>query len=218
MRLRRNLFDIVVFYFNLRGSRTNNLSFSPISLTLSIMNRAFTVAALKSINTVGAVSPSSKYLANRMTRLLDERTDYIVELGAGTGAITRRIAAKAPSSCKIDSLEIDPELYVQLSSDRGMAGYENLHFHLRSAYDFRSCIDQGRRPDLIISSLPLALLPKQQVMRMLIDCREVLKGGGAFVQFQYSPESLGLLRKVFEEVHVSVEVRNIPPALVYTCR
>jgi phospholipid N-methyltransferase len=181
------------------------------------MNKAFAVAALKSINTVGAVSPSSKYLADKMTKLLDERINYVVELGAGTGAITRQIAAKAASFCKIDSLEIDPDLYVQLSSDQGMAAYENLNFHLRSAYDFRSCIDQNRQPDLIISSLPLAILPKQQIMRMLVDCREVLKGGGAFVQFQYSPESLRLLKKVFNEVRVGVEIRNLPPALVYTC-
>jgi phospholipid N-methyltransferase len=181
------------------------------------MNKAFAVAALKSISTVGAVSPSSKFLGRKMTRLLNADVQHVVELGAGTGAITREIVRKAQPYCRIDSFEIDPELYIQLSSSPDMIAQDNIHFHLNSAFDFRSMIGSNSQPDMIISGLPLAILPKQQVMRMLCDCREAMSSNGVFVQFQYSPESLGLLKRVFTNVTLGLEVRNFPPALVYTC-
>jgi len=181
------------------------------------MSKEFALAAFKSLGTVGAVYPSSKYLARKMTKRVKRDLKSIVELGAGTGTITSSIIEQAGKTCRINSFEIDSGLYVGLSSDPIFSRYDNLHFHLASAFDFRRYLDSAERPDLIISSLPLAILPKPQVIRMLLDAKEVLRPGGVFVQYQYSPESFSMLKRIFSKVETSVELRNIPPALIYTC-
>ena len=74
--------------------------------------RMFIGKALANFPMVGAISPSSKYLANAMLEPLPlERTRIAVELGAGTGAITSALLDRLPLSATLLVFEINGRFF-----------------------------------------------------------------------------------------------------------
>ena len=64
---------------------------------------------------VGAIAPSSKYLAYKMIKEINfELAKCIVEYGPGTGAFTEKILARAKDDTKIILLEVNEEFYCKL--------------------------------------------------------------------------------------------------------
>jgi phosphatidylethanolamine/phosphatidyl-N-methylethanolamine N-methyltransferase len=74
------------------------------------------------------------------------------------------------------------------------------------------------KADFIVSSLPLAILPKTLRKRIVIEANNRLNIDGEFIQFQYTLQSLKLFKKVFKKVSVRHCLFNIPPAFVYSCK
>ncbi|WP_369688975.1 rRNA adenine N-6-methyltransferase family protein [Bacillus sp. FJAT-26390] len=67
---------------------------------------------------VGSVIPSSRFLANRMVAsAMWEQAENIVEIGSGTGAITRVIANKIKYGGNIILFERDEEMGQTLQRD-----------------------------------------------------------------------------------------------------
>ena len=61
------------------------------------------------IRTSGAILPSSGFLIDRMLRAVDfARARHVVELGAGTGCITRGILARMRPDAQLIALEVNP--------------------------------------------------------------------------------------------------------------
>jgi phospholipid N-methyltransferase len=106
--------------------------------------------------------------------------------------------------------------------------YENLKTQIKdpraiivkgSATDLDLYLKQidKKEADIIISSLPLAVLPKTLRNRIVLSAKNILKTGGLYVQFQYSLHSIRILKRVFNSVKIKHCTLNIPPAFVYTC-
>ena len=74
------------------------------------------------------------------------------------------------------------------------------------------------KADVIVSSLPLAILPKTLRKRIVIEANKLLNENGEFIQFQYTLQSLKLFKKVFKTVTVRHCLFNMPPAFVYSCK
>ena len=88
---------------------------------------------LKHGTAIASLAPSSRWLSRATVRNVDwDRARVLVELGAGTGPITRVIAEKARPDCRVVVLERDPD-FARLLRERfqGLA-------ELRR--------DRGRRP------------------------------------------------------------------------
>src|SRR5712671_1826065 len=65
--------------------------------------------ALTDFRTVGAVAPSSRYLTRAMVDPLPLRhARVVVELGCGTGAVTRMLLNQMPSKSILLAFEINP--------------------------------------------------------------------------------------------------------------
>src|SRR6516162_9616137 len=59
---------------------------------------------------IASLAPSSRWLSRTTVRNIDwAHAAVLVELGAGTGPITRVIAAKARPDCRVVVLERDPD-------------------------------------------------------------------------------------------------------------
>ncbi|WP_233188627.1 hypothetical protein [Tenacibaculum sp. SG-28] len=70
----------------------------------------------------------------------------------------------------------------------------------------------------IISSLPLTILPKKTTHTILQKCYSLLQSRGKFIQYQYNLTHYKLLKRVFgNNIAVSFETLNFPPAFVYQC-
>ena len=165
----------------------------------------------------GALWPSGQSLARAMARHADlHRPGPVVELGAGTGAITRALLARGLAPRRLVAIEKDPALcrilmlrFPEVTVLRGdVAGLAALLAGAGMA-----------RPGTLVSGLPLAAMTRRrrrQVLEQLFAC---LDPGGALVQFTYSPlapipraacAALGLSGR-----RVALAPWNLPPAAVW---
>jgi phosphatidylethanolamine/phosphatidyl-N-methylethanolamine N-methyltransferase len=175
--------------------------------------------------TVGAVAPSSTHLSRAVLRdCALKNANTVVELGAGTGAITRHIVESIGPRTLFITLELDARHVARLRErHRGVKVYR------ASAENLRALLARhGRKTaDCIISGLPWGNMNRRTQHRILREILAVLKPGGRFCGFGYVhaswyPSSRAfrqMLEQHFQRVGISRVIwRNLPPAFVYSCR
>ena len=174
---------------------------------------------------VGALCPSSPSLCRMMvSRIGVERAALVVELGPGTGVITREIVRMLPKGGKLVAVELDEMLCLQMR--RNFPAVEVLH---DSASRLDAILAERNLPaaDAIVSGLPWAVFPESLQREILDAVAGSLAPEGWFTTFAYLqglmlPAGMRfrrLLNETFGEVLTSSVVwRNLPPAFVYRCR
>lgn len=181
----------------------------------------FVKAAVRRPLEVSTVFPTSRALADRLLSYLGERElDRVVELGPGTGAITKYLAPFLPHPERYVGLEINPNMVRFLQES-----FPQLRFETASGERIAEIAGVGS-VDAVVSSLPWTLIPVELQERMLIEIVRSLKPGGVFLTYvclnaTWYPKAQAFhrfLRQHFSSVRKSpVEWRNIPPAFVYIC-
>lgn len=172
---------------------------------------------------MGAVMPSGRLLAEEMARAtlaaLGTRQGHVVELGAGTGEVTKALLAAGIPARRLALVERDPELAVFLR--RHFPGQQIVEGD--AARLPRLISDHGLAPiAAVVSSLPLLSLPAEVVNGIVGGVFESLPRGGALVQFTYGPKP-PVPRALRERLHLvgthgKRVWRNVPPAVVWTFR
>ncbi len=119
----------------------------------------------------------------------------VVEMGPGTGAVTRVIATALRSHDHLDCVEINPEFarYLRELIDRETAfdgARERIDVHVGDAREIRL----AGHADFVICSVPLNNLPVEAASAILASGVELLGGHGWFTYFEYV--GLPRLRKV----------------------
>jgi phosphatidylethanolamine/phosphatidyl-N-methylethanolamine N-methyltransferase len=172
---------------------------------------------LKNPLKIGAVAASSPELAAAMARHIPLKTDgYVVELGGGTGPVTRAILDIGVPADRLIVVERDPVLHHHLSQR-----YPNVRVLQGDALHLQQLLRrEGIHPvKAIVSSLPLLTMKKAIQHRIGSQAFAALDPGAPFIQFTYglfSPLNRRLLG-----VHGTVEDRvlqNLPPASVWLYR
>lgn len=162
----------------------------------------------------GAISPSSPFLARQMVKsVLWPDVKLAVELGAGSGVITKEALKKLSPNAMLVVFEINPRSYHKLSSikdsrlivinDRA----ENMDKYLN-----------GEKADCIISGVPIGALSVREFDLFASAVKRNLKTNSQFVQFQYFLTSYFRVQREFPEIAISFVPINLPPAFVYVCR
>ncbi|MEZ6057925.1 MAG: methyltransferase domain-containing protein [Planctomycetaceae bacterium] len=138
--------------------------------------------------TTGAVLPSSRFLARAMTGPLRGRTEpiRILEVGPGTGAVTREIVKLVKPEDRLDLVEIN-ESFANMLNERFQTDrdYQRVatqsQVHVCPLQEFRS-----EQPyDVIISGLPFNNFPAGLVEELVDTCFQLLAPGGTFSFFEY---------------------------------
>lgn len=166
---------------------------------------------------IGAVAPSSPTLAKLMARHVDpDRPGSVVELGPGTGVVTKAILDRGVAPDRIVSIEYDRD-FCKLLRNR----FPGVHFVNGDAYQVRHAIAEVATQPLaaVVSSLPLFTRPLPQRIRLLDDALAMLAPGAPFIQFSYAlvppvPHGAG----AFEIERTNWVVMNLPPARVWIYR
>ena len=174
---------------------------------------------LKNPRQTAAVAPSSPELAMAMIGELPAGTRRVIELGGGTGAITRALVGQGYRGDKLLVLELNEELHAHLHrrfpDELLVLGDAAELPRLASEAGF---LDAGPA-DAVISGLGLLAMDRDLVSRVLGAAFECLRPDGRFIQFTYGPVSpvpehlldgLGLRMRRGDFV-----LRNVPPATVY---
>ncbi|MBP2473622.1 phospholipid N-methyltransferase [Crossiella equi] len=151
----------------------------------------------------------------------------MVELGAGTGAVSGAIEARLGGRGRYLAIELEQELatHVQLA-------YPKIEVVNGSAADLDKILaDRGLgepgEVDAVVSGLPWVLFPEELQRQIIGHVAEGIGQTGVFTTFAYV-HALGmvgarkfryLLEQVFDEVLLTRVVwRNVPPAITYVCR
>jgi phospholipid N-methyltransferase len=132
--------------------------------------------------TVGAVWPSSDRLAKKMAaQISPKHPGFVIEIGAGTGAITKALLARGilpthlivieQSANLVDHLH---EMFPEVVIIKGDAA------HLRQILP--AAVNQI---NAIVSSLPLRSLPNEQVSVILNELHALLPPESKLIQFTY---------------------------------
>jgi phosphatidylethanolamine/phosphatidyl-N-methylethanolamine N-methyltransferase len=90
---------------------------------------------------VVALAPSSRFLCAEMVAELDPDGGPVIELGAGTGNITRAILGRGIAPEHLHSIEMNPEF-----CDRLRARFPGLNVHQMSAGDVGDLPSMTCRP------------------------------------------------------------------------
>jgi len=169
---------------------------------------------IKAPHRIGALAPSSRYLGQAMARQIDIRqARLVVELGGGTGSITRALLAAGLPPEKLIVVERDERLH-RLLAER----FPTLRVLQGDAAQLVTLL----RPlgitsvSAIVSSLPLLSMPKRLRHRIVDQSFALLGSRGNLVQFTYGIASPLPAREFAVAGRVVARVwRNLPPAFVW---
>ena len=174
----------------------------------------------------GAVTPSGPDLAARMASFLTPRPhSQVVELGPGTGVVTKALLDRGFGHKQLNLIEYSPDFCALLARRYpGMSVLQGDAYALgKSLSQHGGFLEKSSSDapvlDGIVSSLPLLTRPEPVRKALLAEALELLKPGAPFIQFSYGlaapvkPDGPGVA------VHSSDWVwKNLPPARVWVYR
>lgn len=163
---------------------------------------------------VGAIAPTSARMAGKMVSAIRPGSGLpILELGPGTGVITRAILECGVAPGNLVSVEYSEAFLPGLRRR-----YSGVNFIHGNAFDMtRLVAELGiERFDTIISSLPLMTMPVSNRVRLVEAALDLLAPERPMVQFSYMPRPPAPARKGRYTVsHLATVIRNLPPARIW---
>jgi phosphatidylethanolamine/phosphatidyl-N-methylethanolamine N-methyltransferase len=172
---------------------------------------------LRSPNLIGAVAPSSRALARAMAHEIDPGgSGLVIELGGGTGSITRALLERGVARERLVVVECDWTLAAVLRQR-----FPGVRVVRGDAAELTALLQplSIRCADAVVSSLPLLSMPRVLRRRIVEESFALLGEHGMFVQFTYGVASpfnalqFGLKAEIAERIWL-----NFPPAAVWRFR
>jgi phospholipid N-methyltransferase len=166
-----------------------------------------------------AFSPSSRFLNRRMVRAIPPGTRRVIELGAGTGALTRALLQHGIAVDDLLAIEFNPSLHRYLS--RRFPGLAVVRGDARGMEHMAEVASFACKAPVqaVVSGLGLLSMSREAQHSILASAFALMPQEGAFVQFTYGP-----VTPVASEVMRRLGLRaqrhgfalcNLPPASVY---
>ena len=164
---------------------------------------------------VGSIIPSSKTLIERMLAPVDwENTRLFVEYGPGVGTFTRPVLEKLGPEATLLAIDTNPEFtdFLRESLDD-----ERLVAVTGSAADIESILaERGfEKADYVLSGIPFSTLPPGLGEAIAKATARVIRPGGAFLIYQFSPKVMEFIKPWFDRVERGFEWMNVPPASLF---
>ena len=173
---------------------------------------AFVRAWVRSPRSVGMVCPSGPLLARSMAACVPRKGDgLVVELGAGTGTVTRQLLDIGIAPQRLLVIDQSPAM-VKLLRNR----FPHLTVLEADAGQLKDFLPSDKGVDCIVSSLPLLSLDGHDRARIICSMHEALDEGGLLVQYTYSwRRANAFLKDGFRCVGSRQVWHNVPPARIF---
>lgn len=166
---------------------------------------------------VGAIMPTSSFTARKMASVIDPHSGLpVLELGPGTGVLTKAIIARGVAPENIYSIEYSADFFQHLVEQ-----FHGVNFIHGDAFDLDTTLAHlgDRKFDSVISGIPLLNFPMHARVHLLESLLDRLPPGRPVVQFSYGPVSPIIARPDRYHVqHFDFIMRNIPPAQIWLYR
>ncbi|MEO7658277.1 MAG: hypothetical protein ABIV48_01575 [Pyrinomonadaceae bacterium] len=186
-------------------------------------NLQFLQAFLKNPLKVGAIAPSSSELAAEMLQgIHPDDHNVVLELGVGTGAITKFLRGIIPSKDSYLGLELDHELVTTLNKN-----YPDMNIICGNAADAYSIHKESGlgKVRYVVCCLPFVSLPREISECVLTEIQKFMDEGCELRIFQYAhgyylPPAIKLrelLKNSYGKSRRSpLVLKNVPPAFTLT--
>ena len=186
-------------------------------------NFQFLQAFLKNPGKVGSIAPSSTELALKMLEgITPDENNIVLELGVGTGAITKHLQEIVPDEKSYLGIELDRDLVKSLKTK-----FPNLQIVRGNACDLEKIHKRTGlgKVGYVISCLPFVSIPNDVGEKILAQIERFMEQGCTFRTFQYAhgfyfPSAIKLREFMRDRYGKSQKspliVKNVPPAFTLT--
>jgi len=166
---------------------------------------------------VGALLPSSPALARLLARHVEiGPDDAVIEVGAGTGSITKALVSAGIPRDRLFVIEIDSDMCTYLRKQ--FPQVQIIHGDAGRLGDIVPSRWHGK-VSTVVSGIPMITLPFEAQQRLIKSWFSMTKPGGQMLQYTYS------LISPIPEAKLGLSVRrcgmaflNVPPASVFSYR
>jgi phosphatidylethanolamine/phosphatidyl-N-methylethanolamine N-methyltransferase len=175
---------------------------------------AFFRAWTRNTKTVGSVWPTSAPMARKMAGVIDLSSGLpVLEIGPGTGPITKQILATGIAPPLLWTLEYSHDFAEKLR-----AKFPEIHVVEGDAFNLDATLGNNapRKFDCAISGLPLLNFPVATRVAFVESVLDHLPQGRPLIQFSYGPKSPvppGLGN--YQVRRHGMVLRNVPPAQLW---
>lgn len=177
---------------------------------------------LKHPRRTAAIAPSGPELATAMAAELPTGARRVIELGGGTGALTKALLAHGIAAADLLIVELNDAMHARLQ--RRFPQARNVHGDARQLREI--ALAQGfvgdDAADAIVSGLGVLSMPRELQRDIYAAAFDCLRADGRLIQFTYGPQP-PLADEVARELGLQATrgafvLRNVPPATVYVYR
>ena len=170
---------------------------------------------LKNPVMVGSIIPSSRVLIDKMLGEVDwANTRLFVEYGPGVGTFTRHILDRLGPEGTLVTIDTNPDFtrYLTESLDD-----PRLVAVTGSAADVEQILAERSlgAADYVLSGLPFSTLPPGIGDAIAEATAKVIRPGGAFLVYQFSPKVRDFIAPHFQRIDRGFEWINVPPATLF---
>ena len=166
---------------------------------------------------VGSIVPTSSIAARRMASVVNADSGLpVLELGPGTGVITRAILARGVKPENLYSIEYSDDFVRHLT-----AHFPGVNIIKGDAFDLDTTLGdkRGMMFDSVVSGVPLLNFPVAQRIRYIEDLLGRIPPGRPIMQLTYGPLSpVPPGRGDYKVEHYDFVLRNIPPTQLWVYR
>ncbi len=166
---------------------------------------------------VGSIVPTSGITARRMASVVNPHSGLpVLELGPGTGVITKAILQKGVQPQNLVSVEFSTDFFQHL-----VKTYPGVDFINGDAFDLDKTLGLRRDQqfDSVVSAVPLLNFPMHMRVSLIDDLLSRIPVGRPVVQISYGPLSpVVAMPDRYQISHYDFVVRNIPPAQLWVYR
>ena len=164
---------------------------------------------------VAAITPSSRSFAELVASGVDPHDGPVIELGAGTGPVTRALLDRGVPEDRLVLVESDPVLADMLR--RRFPRVRTLAVDAASLGT--ADLFGGVKAATVVSGIPVLTMPRETVAAILEATFAQMRPGATFFQYSYAlrcpiPRDMLDVRGLTAR-RVGLTLGNVPPGLVY---
>ena len=145
---------------------------------------------------VGAIMPSSKFLARNIVNFINfkRKNLVIIEYGPGTGPFTAEIVKKLKDGDKLLLIEQNKKFIENLVQKYNR--YQQLTIIEGSVSNVKTILEENKikQVDYIVSGIPFSSIPKEVTLDIMENTQSIMNNQSLFITFQYLNYLKGILR------------------------
>lgn len=166
---------------------------------------------------VGAILPTSSITARRMASVVDPGSGLpVLELGPGTGVITKAILKRGIAPDDLYSVEYSADFVAALREE-----FPAVNIIHGDAFKLDEALGDRRDTvfDCVVSAVPMLNFEPEQRVALMEDFLDRVPAGRPVIQITYGPLSpVPAGKGSYSVEHFDFVIRNLPPAQLWVYR